>query len=514
MHRLSSSFIAVWLAAPGAALAGTSVTTWHNDLARTGQNRTETRLTPASIQSGAFGKLCARAVDGQIYAQPLYLSRVEMAGEARPVVFVATEHDSVYAFDADCRIRKPLWKTSFLSRGVTTMPCTSARQPQCDPTIMSPEHGITATPVIDEAAGAIYVVAQSVEHGVYTQKLHALDVRTGAERAGSPVTLAATAPGNPNKALDPTQAFQRGGLLLKDGAVYIPLASNDSASGWLIGYDAASLAQRGVFCVTPTANLGGIWNGGAAPAVDASGSIYVVTGNGGFDADTGGPNYGMSALRLTATSSAIAVDDYFSPTHEARLSRRDLDFGSGGIMLAPDQPGAHPHEAFIGFKTGSFFVLDRDNLGHMGDAGAVQHVIANSGGIYTTPAYWQGSVYLAGAGGHLAQWRLDNGVLPASPTSKSSATFSYPGATPSISSNGATDGVVWVIGTQGKVQGGRPAELRAYDATDVSTLLYASGAAGSNDAAGPGVKFSTPTVADGKVFVGTQTELDIYGLAR
>jgi len=207
MNRLAPFLLSLGFALPMSAWTQTSVTTWHNDLARTGQNRTETLLTPASLRSGGFGKLCARAVDGQIYAQPLYLPRVKSGGRTRSVVFVATEHDSVYAFDADCRVRAPLWKTSFLSHGVTTMPCTSAKQQQCDPTIMSPEHGVTATPVIDAARDTIYVDAQSVEHGVYTQKLHALDVRTGAERAGSPVTISATAPNNPKMKLDPTQAF-------------------------------------------------------------------------------------------------------------------------------------------------------------------------------------------------------------------------------------------------------------------------------------------------------------------
>ena len=512
MNRAATLLFMLGLWAPCAASGAVSVTTWHNDLARTGQNNAETVLTPAALRSGGFGKACRRPVDGQIYAQPLYLPRLDINGRGRSVVFVATEHDSVYAFDADCHDRLPLWKTSFLAKGVTTMPCTSAKQPQCDPTVLSPEHGVTATPVIDEATDTIYVVAQSVEHGVYTQKLHALDVRTGGEKAGGPVAITAVAPGNPKKTLDPTQAFQRSGLLLLDGTVYVPLASNDSANGWLIGFDAASLARREVFCVTPTASLGGIWSGGAAPAVDGRGSIYVATGNGGFDADAGGSNYGMSALRLSKAAHSLKVEDYFTPSHEAKLSRKDVDFGSGGIMLAPDQPGPHPHEAFIGFKTGALFVLDRDRMGRVGDANAVQHLTANPGGIYTSPAYWQGSVYLAGVSGRLTQWSLADGQLPASPTHQSAAEFQYPGATPSISSNGATDGIVWAIATRGKVRGGPPAILRAFDARDVSVKLYDSDAAGTRDLAGPGVKFSVPTVADGKVFVGAQGELDIYAM--
>ncbi|MDQ2859144.1 MAG: hypothetical protein M3T55_00110 [Pseudomonadota bacterium] len=258
---MATFLLSFWLAIPAVAFGQASVTTWHNDLARTGQNPSETRLTPAALRTGDFSKRCARPVDGQIYAQPLYLPRVEVRSGPRAVVFVATEHDSVYAFDADCHTHAPLWKTSFLNRGATTMPCISKAQTQCDPTIVSPEHGITATPVIDRDRDAIYVAAQSVEGGVYTQKLHALDVRTGAELAGSPVTVAAAAPGNARKKFDPSQAFQRSGLLLLNGVVYIPFASNDSASGWMIGYDASTLAQRGVFCVTPTGNLGGVWGG-------------------------------------------------------------------------------------------------------------------------------------------------------------------------------------------------------------------------------------------------------------
>ncbi|MGI9168772.1 MAG: hypothetical protein ACR2FH_01160 [Caulobacteraceae bacterium] len=514
MNRPAAFAACLCLAVPGGAFGQTSVTTWHEDLARTGQNLSETRLTPAGLRGGGFGKRCARRVDGQIYAQPLYLPAVKIGGASRDVVFVATEHDSVYAFDADCRIHAPLWKKSFLAHGVTTMPCASKTQPQCDTTVVSPEHGITATPVIDAAHGVLYVGAQSVEGGAYSQTLHALDVRTGAETAGGPAVVVAVAPGNPNKAFHPKEAFQRSGLLLQNGVVYMAFASNDSASGWLIGYDAATLKQRSVFCITPTGRLGGIWGGGAAPAADADGSIYLATGNGTFDAPAGGPNYSMSVLRIAEGKDGPRVIDYFTPSDEVRLSRRDLDLSSGGVMLLPGQPGSHPHEAALGFKTGTLFLLDRDALGHKGTSGAVQHFTANPQGVYSTAAYWRGNVYLAGVSGRLTQWRLENGRFPARPTHQSAKAFSYPGATPSISANGAKDGVVWAIATRGKVQGGPTAVLRAFDAEDVSRELYASDRAGSRDAAGPGVKFSVPTVADGRVFVGTQTELDIYGLSR
>lgn len=491
--------------------AGVGVTTWHGDLLRTGQNLAETRLTPATVAGGSFGKLCAHAVDGQVYAQPLVAPGVSAKGAARDLVFVATEHDSVYAFDADCAQPGPIWKTSFLGPGITTMPCVKNNQPQCDLTVLAPERGITGTPVVDLGAQTLFVAAQSVDHGVYTQSLHALDIRTGRERPGSPVVIAARSGMPPGKRFNSTEAVQRSGLLLLAGVVYVPFASNDSANGWLIGYDAASLVQRAVFCVTPQGSLGGVWGGGAAPAVDGAGRIIFGTGNGSFDADTGGSDYGMSVVRLAAGSGSPKVVDYFTPSHERGLSQRDLDLDSGGVMLLPEQPGRHPREAVTGFKTGSLFLLDRDNLGHLGDAGAIQILTANRGGIYSTPAYWRGSVYLAGVGGSLRQWVLVDGAFPSTPTHESRASFNYPGATPTISANGARDGVVWAIATDGKVQGGRPAVLRAFDARDVSRQLYDS-AAEKRDPGGPGVKFSVPTVANGQVFVGTQTELDVYGL--
>ncbi len=219
-------------------------------------------------------------------------------------------------------------------------------------------------------------------------------------------------------------------------------------------------------------------------------------------------------MRLAEGKGALTVRDYFTPSNEASLSRRDLDLGSGGVMLLPDQPGAHPHEAIVGFKTGTLFVLDRDRLEQMDTAHAVQHFVADPQGVYSTAAFWRGNVYLAGVSGRLTQWRLENGMFPPRPTHESANLVSYPGATPSISSNGLSGGIVWVIATRGKVQGGPPTVLRAYDADDVSVELYASDAAGTRDAAGPGVKFSVPTIADGRVFVGTQSELDIYGLPR
>ena len=256
------------LLAPGLATAQVSVTTWHVDLARSGANTNETVLTPSNVNKAQFGKLCSFPVDGQIYAEPLYVPGIQIGGQAHNVVFVATEHDSVYAFDAACGTTQPLWQTSFLGANITTMPCTMDSQPQCDVTIMSPEHGISPTPVIDAKNGIIYVAAQSVENGVYTQKLHALDLLTGAEQPGSPVVIEGRAPANGALRFNSEQGFQRAGLLLLDGVVYVPFASNDSANGWMFGFDAKTLARKSIFCVTPNGKLGGIWSGGAAPAVD------------------------------------------------------------------------------------------------------------------------------------------------------------------------------------------------------------------------------------------------------
>ena len=267
-----------------------------------------------------------------------------------------------------------------------------------------------------------------------------------------------------------------------------------------------------IFSVTPNGNLGGIWGGGAAPAVDSSGNIYLGTGNGTFDANTNGSDYGMSALRLAPAGKTLSVGDYFTPSHEQKLSQRDLDLDSGGLMLLADQPGSHPHEAVIGFKTGELFLIDRDHMGGLGTKNAVQAFTGNRGGIYSSAATWNGNVYLAGVDGLLSQWTLQNGEFPSSPTHQSSVTYNYPGATPSISSNKNKDGIVWTIATEGKVQGGKPAVLYANDAGDVSVELYDSNQAGNRDKPGAGVKFTVPTIADGKVFIGTQTELDIYGL--
>lgn len=493
------------------------VLTWQDDAARTGQNRAETVLTPALVNRKHFGKLFSYRVDGMLYAQPLFVPAVNVHGRGlRDIVIVATEHDSVYGFDAVGKMRVPLWHDRFINpaRGITTVPCTKASQPECDPTIMVPEHGITGTPVIDPVTGRLYVDAKTDERGVFLHHLHVLDIATGAEVPGSPILVRASDPRYPNVDFEPRSGFQRSGLALVNGIVYVPFASNDDAQGWIIGFNAATLDVVRVLCVTPIGQLGGIWGPGAAPAIDANANLYEATGNGSFDADTGGPNFGMSIMRM-ATSNQLRVTDYFTPYNERAMSRRDLDQGSGGVMLLPDHPGPHPHEAIQGGKEGKLFVLDRDNMGrfHLDGNHVVQQLDANLGnGYYSNAAYFHGAVYVAGLSSHLERYAVEGARLSNEPTSRSAEFFNYPGATPATSSNGERDGIVWAIGVSGRVRGGAPAVLRAYDARNVAHELYDSDQAGARDHAGPGTKFSVPTIANGRVYVGTQTELDVYGL--
>jgi hypothetical protein len=493
------------------------VLTWHNDLARTGQNQDETLLTQANVRASSFGKRFARPVDGQIYAQPLYVPRVNVAGIGMAdVVIVSTEHDSVYAFDASGRRARPLWHASFIDpkRGITTVPCTNKRQPECDPTILAPEHGITGTPVIDPSMQTVFVYAKTLERGKYFWHLHALDIRTGAERPDSPVAIEGSAPGYRGVRFDPERGFGRSGLALSRGTVYVAFASNDDARGWLFGYNAATLAQTFALCIAPMGSLGGIWMSGAAPATDETGNLYATTGNGSFDADRGGPDYGMSLLRMTP---GLSVTDYFAPFDEHAESGHDLDFASTGVMLLPQTDGPHPREAVSADKHGWIFVVDRDHLGgfHRYRNDIVQQLDGNLGGgqMYSNPAYFDGAVYYAPPGEHLRRYVLRDGLL-SHPMSQSRDAFNYPGATPAISSNGDADGIAWTVAVSGRVRGGPPAQLRAYDARNVAIELYDSGHAGTRDRAAPGTKFSVPTVANGMVYFGTQTELEAYGLHR
>jgi len=488
------------------------VLTWHNDNARTGLNSQETILTPANVRTQTFGKVFSRPVQGQVYAQPLYAPGVSIPGQGtHNVVYVATEHDQVYAFDADRLVSQPLWRDSFINpgHGVTTVstlgsPCKS----------LLPEAGITSTPVIDSTSKTLYVVAETDENGTVVQRLHALDIASGAEKFNGPVVIQASV----NGAVFDARQIQRAALLLENGGVYLAFASLCTPRpyhGWLLEYSAQNLQMPPVvFLTTPTGVKGGIWQSGAGPASDGS-SIYFGDGDGTFDADKGGPNYGMSLLRLT-TQGGLAVADYFSPFNERSLSHQDLDLGSGGVLLLPKQAGEHPYELVEADKTGSIFVVDRLHMGEFNSKrnNVVQTVQGSPNGYYSSSAYWQQSIYYSGIDDHLSMYSVTDGLLSTKPVSTARTEFRFPGCTPSISANGTSNGIVWAIEPFVLTDGGPPAVLHAYDANDVSKELYNSKQNAKRDTPGLQQKYAVPTIANGRVYIGTQTELDAYGLLR
>ncbi len=508
--------------------AGVAVLTYHNDIARTGLNPNETELNLTNVNPSSFGKLFSHAVDGYVYAQPLVLTNVSIPGQGvRNVVYVATEHDSVYAFDADTNAAA-LWQVSFLNpaAGVTTV---SSDDVDCEDLL--PEIGITSTPVIDAASGTIYVEAKTKEvaAGVtnFVHRLHALDVATGAEKFGGPVIVQPSVPGtgdgndsNGQVPFNGLTHLNRMGLLLSRGVVYIGTAShcdNGPFHGWLIGYGAQTLTLSNVLNLTPNGSDGGLWESGCAPGGDTNGNIFLISGNGTFDASTNN-DYGNSFLKLSATN-GLQVADYFTPFNQDYLSLTDFDLGSGGTLLLPDEAGstAHPHLLVGAGKEGRVYLLDRDNLGQF-QAGSDSQIVQSLPGAinpcFDTPAYFNGLIYFLGVSDTLKAFSISNGVLATTPQAESPARYDFPGATPSVSANGTSDAIVWAIQADTYDVSG-PAVLHAYNATNVALELYNSLQAdgGARDYPGAGVKFSVPTVANGKVYVGTQNGLAVFGNA-
>jgi hypothetical protein len=500
---------------------------YHNDNMRTGQDLNETVLTPSNVNSSTFGKLLSHPLDGLSLASPLYVQNVNIPGQGvRNVVIVATEHDSVYAFDANGTSSSPLWHVNFTNpaAGVTTVPAADTGETGDIPN----EIGITGTPVIDPATGTIYVVAKTkeVSGGTtrYVQRLHALDLATGAEKLGGPVVIQASVPGTGTGssggtlALDPLHENQRTGGLLANGVVYFGFSSHGDVQpfhGWVLGFNASTLQRVMVYCTTPNGDSGGVWMDGDGIATDSTGSLYFISGDGTMDANTGGRDYGDSFIRLSASG---AVQDYFSPSVQSTLASQNLDLGAGGVLLLPDQGGAHPHEMVSAGKNGTVYLVDRDHMGGFNSGGdqivqSLVNIFPNNlgieGGNFSSPVYWSGSVYFAPVGGPVQAFKLTNGLLSTSPTSQTSQTYSGRGGTMSISANGASDGILWTLQTGGA---GVPGILHAYDATNVSKELYNSNQAGTRDALDEWDKFSVPVVANGEVFVTSDTQLTIYGL--
>jgi hypothetical protein len=493
---------------PAFCQAFSGVLTQHNDNARTGQNQLETILTTANVDSKQFGKVFSYSTKGQTYAQPLYVPGVKIPGKGmHNVVYVATEHDQVYAFDADGLTTKPLWHDSFINsaQGVTTVSTQNSPCPS-----IKPEVGITSTPVVDASSGTLYVSAETDEKGTVVQRVHALDIATGSEKFGGPVVVQALMDG---VAFDPT-LIQRPGLLLESGTVYLGYASlcdPHPYHGWLLGYNAQNLQQQtAAFITTPNGTKGGIWQSGGGLGSDGK-SIYFMAGDGTFDAHSGGIDYGMSMMRMSVKGGGLTVADYFTPFNWAERSAKDLDLGSGGVLLLPTQAGTHPDEIIGADKSGDIFVVDRQHMGkfHSKSNDVVQQLHGAAEGYRSSPAYWQQNIYYAGIDAHLSMYSITDGLLSPKPVSTSKETFPYPGATPSVSSNGASAGIVWIVQMSAK---GGLAILRAYDATNLSRELYNSNQAGSRDRPGKGTRFAVPSIANGRVYIGTQAKLTAYGL--
>ncbi|HEX4125717.1 MAG TPA: PQQ-binding-like beta-propeller repeat protein, partial [Tepidisphaeraceae bacterium] len=497
-------------------LLSADVLTYHNDNARDGVNSAETTLTTSNVNSTDFGKLFSYPVDGYVYAQPLIVSNLAMSDNTtHDVVFVATENDSVYAFDADSNAgsnQSPLWHDSFIdpSAGITTVSSTDTGTGD-----ITPQVGITGTPVIDRSTNTLYVVSNTDDNGTFVQQLHALDLSSGAEKFGGPVTISFSTPGSGYGSSNGEIGFnaliesQRAALALNNNTVYIAWAShgdNGPYHGLLAAYDASNLQLESVLNVTPNNAQGGIWMGGDGPAIDSAGNIFLSVGNGTFDNNG---DWGDSILRIVDSGSSLSVADSFTPFNQQALDDADLDFGSGGVMLLPTQAGSTPDEAISGGKDGNVYLVNRDDMGGFNGSSnsdlQTTSVGTNGNGVYDTPAYFNGDVYINAQNGGLEQYPVVNGLLTG-PSEASSESFAFPGATPSISSDGAADGIVW------EIEYGSNATLHAYDASNVSDELYNSNQAGTRDQLGLGVKFAVPTVANGHIYVGTATSLDVFGL--
>jgi len=503
-----------------AAAAATDVVTYKYDVMRTGQNLTETTLTPSNVSSASFGLLRNLKVDGLVDAQPLYLSALTVSGASHDVVFVATEHDSVYAFDADTGAQ--LWRVSLIGAGESSSDDHGCMQ-------ITPEIGVTSTPVIDRSAGphgTIFLVAMTRDASAnYHQRLHALDVTTGAELAGSPLELKAT---YGSTSFDPGQYAERAALLLANNTLYASFTSHCDAGpygGWVMGVSESPLAMRSVINLANGASGTGfasqgpsIWMSGGGPAADASGNVYLLTANGKFDAlNPGGfpvyGDYGNSFVKISASGGMLNVSDYFAMDDELSESENDTDLGSGGILLLPDQTdagGTARHLAVGAGKDGNLYVVDRDNMGKFKSASnaiwqELDGVLLN--GIWSTPAYYNSTVYYGPTNGPLLMFPLSHALLAAAPTSQSGTQFAYPGTFPVISANGAANGIVWAY------ENTSPAVLHAYSASTLATELYNSNqAAGGRDQFGAGNKFIVPVVADGKVMVATTNSVAVFGL--
>jgi hypothetical protein len=514
---------AATLTVNAAVAATTDVLTYHNDIARTGQNLTESTLTTSNVNSSTFGKLGFYAVDGLVDAEPLYASNLAVPNNGtHNVLIAATEHDSVYAFDADSGAS--LWQVTMLKTGETTSDDRGCGQ-------VTPEIGVTSTPVIDRTSGpngAVYVVAMSKDaSGDYHQRLHALDLALGTELFGGPTEVQATYPGtgdnssNGKVVFDPGQYEERSALLLLNGVIYTGWTSHCDArpyTGWIMGYSESTLAQTTVLNVTPNGNEGSIWMAGAGLAADTSGNIYFLDANGVFDTtlNSGGfpsqGDYGNAFMKLSTSGNQLAVADYFEMDNGPAESDSDTDLGSGGTIVLPDLidgSGNTWHLAVGAGKDSNLYLVNRDSMGKFSpNNNNIYQELSGAlpGGVFAMPAYFNNTIYYGSVGSPIQAFTITNAKLSTSATAQTANTFGYPGATPSISANGSSSGIVWAV------ENTSPAVLHAYNATNLSEIYNSNQASNGRDQFGNGNKFITPTIINGKVFVGTPTGVAVFGL--
>jgi hypothetical protein len=494
-------------------------------------------------------RLFSCTVDGAIYTQPLWVANLSVSGVKHNVVFVATQHDSLFAFDADANPCVQLWTVSLIDTnhggtgGEVTVPSGVpgylVGQGAGD---IRPEVGVTGTPVIDPSSSTLYVVSKSMNAGgtVFYQRLHAIDLATGNEKTGAPVTIAATYPGTGDGSTTDTfnsrQQNQRPGLAFVNGTVYVAWSSHEDTApyyGWVIGYtySGSSFTQSYVLNISPNVGFGGIWMGGGAPSADSNNHIYLITGNATFDVTkASAPNndYGDSFLQLTT---GLAITSYFTPSDQASDAANDQDFGAGGAGVVLNLTSGSPQHLVIGGgKDGTLYLLNGDDMGGFGDSNAWQHFNIGTG-IFATGAFWNDNYYIAGIGGPLLSYSFNSStnMFNTSVSSQSSTSYGFPGTSPSVSSNGTSNGIVWALDNTNyctpQSPGCGPAVLHAYNVSSLTSDLWNSSRV-STDAAGNAVKFTVPTVANGKVYVGTRGnntggvygstsvsgELDVYGL--
>ena len=473
-------------ATAAAVVTVVNYTSRKNGISETGVQSNELLLTPTSISSGSFGRRWSASVDGGVWGQPLYLNGITISGKAHNVLFVTTSNDSVYAFDADTGSQ--LWKTTFLSTGVTAVAGTSLS--------ISTQTGILSTPVIDPIKQILYVVAETSENTAtyFPHRLHALSVLTGKEALGGPVLIS-------DPELEPVQKFQRPALLLANGNIYVGFGSIEDRTpyhGLLFAFDQTTLEQKALFNVTSSGAEGGIWMSGESPAADSAGDIYISTGNGTAD---GTHNFSESIVKLSPTLQEL---DFFTTYNYATLDKTDLDLGSGNVMVVPNQTGPYPHELIACGKPTPIYVLDRDAMGGLGTTTdnivqRLDHQLGNTGGrdsgqpCYGSPAMWQQNVYFAANNDVLKMFTLSTttGMLSATPVSKGTYTYAWPGSDPVVSSNGATNGIVWTVDSS-------TGTLHANDAKNVSKILYTSPSLGST------TRWVPPTVVNGHVYIALQ----------